>query len=160
MQFHVRRRDREITDSAMLKRILGTAQYVTIAMCKDDQPYLVSLSHGYDEERNCIYFHCAREGKKIDYLRSGRVWGQALLDHKYHQGECTHLYASVHFSGKVVFVDGLEEKRHALEGMIRKLDSNPEELVAKLSDERLNQVIVGRIDIEYMTGKKSKEVTV
>lgn len=160
MQYRVRLKDREITDVATLKKILKTAQYVTLAMCKDNQPYLVSLSHGYDEERNCIYFHCAREGKKLDYLKSGRVWGQALLDHKYSEGECTHLYASVHFSGKIIFLNSLEEKHHALECMIRQLDSNPKKLIAGLTSERLNRVVVGRIDIEYMSGKKSKEITV
>ena len=160
MSFHVRRKDREITDPDELRQVLKATKYVTVALCMQDEPYLVSLSHGYDEERNCIYFHCTREGKKLDYLKSGRVWGQALLDHKYAEGECTHLYASVHFSGKIIFINSLEEKHHALECMIRQLDSNPKKLIAGLTSERLNRVVVGRIDIEYMSGKKSKEITV
>jgi len=132
-----------------------------LAMSVDDQPYLVSLSHGYDEDRNCIYFHCAREGKKLDYLRANNtVWGQALLDHGYSDGECTHLYASVHFSGRVTFIDDPDEKRRALECMIRQLDSNPESLIGRITPELFDQTMVGRIDIEYLSGKKSKEVTV
>ncbi len=132
-----------------------------MAMSVDDQPYLVSLSHGYDEDRNCIYFHCAREGKKLDYLRANNtVWGQALLDHGYSDGECTHLYASVHFSGRVTFIDDPDEKRRALECMIRQLDSNPESLIGRITPELFDQTMVGRIDIEYLSGKKSKEVTV
>ena len=141
--------------------MLRSAQYVTLAMSVDDQPYLVSLSHGYDEDRNCIYFHCAREGKKLDYLRANNtVWGQALLDHGYSDGECTHLYASVHFSGRVTFIDDPDEKRRALECMIRQLDSNPESLIGRITPELFDQTMVGRIDIEYLSGKKSKEVTV
>jgi len=141
--------------------VLRSAQYVTLAMSVDDQPYLVSLSHGYDEDRNCIYFHCAREGKKLDYLRANNtVWGQALLDHGYSDGECTHLYASVHFSGRVTFIDDPDEKRRALECMIRQLDSNPESLIGRITPELFDQTMVGRIDIEYLSGKKSKEVTV
>ena len=64
MSFHVRRKDREITDTAALKEVLKSTKYVTIALCMDNEPYLVSLSHGYDETRNCLYFHCANEGKK------------------------------------------------------------------------------------------------
>lgn len=132
-----------------------------MAMSVDDQPYLVSLSHGYDEDRNCIYFHCARQGKKLDYLRANNtVWGQALLDHGYSDGECTHLYASVHFSGRVTFIDDPDEKRRALECMIRQLDSNPESLIGRITPELFDQTMVGRIDIEYLSGKKSKEVTV
>jgi len=38
-------------------------------MCSDNEPYLATLSHGYDEEKTCIYFHFAPEGKKIEILQ-------------------------------------------------------------------------------------------
>jgi hypothetical protein len=44
--------------------------------------------------------------------------------------------------------------------MIKQLDKNPEPLIAKLSSERLRKAAIGRIDIEYMSGKKSKDVSV
>jgi hypothetical protein len=44
----IRRKDKEITDFSEMKEIIKTAQYVTLAMCLNDEPYLVSLSHGYD----------------------------------------------------------------------------------------------------------------
>jgi nitroimidazol reductase NimA-like FMN-containing flavoprotein (pyridoxamine 5'-phosphate oxidase superfamily) len=160
MSFHVRRKDKEITDETVLKRILRSATYVTIAFSMDNQPYLVSLSHGYDESRNCIYFHCAPEGKKLSYIKTNNtVWGQALLDHGYSQGECTHLYVSVHFSGTVALITDLEAKRQAVECMIRQLDRNPEALIANLNIDRLKNTVVGRIDIKHVSGKKSKELT-
>ena len=66
----LRRKDKELKDEDELKAILSEAKYVTVAMSLGDWPYLVTLSNGYDAERNCIYFHCAREGKKIDVLRT------------------------------------------------------------------------------------------
>lgn len=157
----MRRRDKEITEETVLKRILKSAKYVTIAMSMNNQPYLVSLSHGYDEDRNCIYFHCASEGKKLDFLRANNtVWGQALLDYGYIQGECDHNFASVHFKGKVTFITNLEEKLQAIKIMTRQLDQNPDALADKLSNKKLESVTVGRIDIDFMTGKKSKELTI
>ena len=70
MKYHLRRKDREITDQTELKRILRSTKYVTIAMAMNNQPYLVSLSHGYDETRNFLYFHCAKVGIKNDYIKS------------------------------------------------------------------------------------------
>lgn len=162
MTYHLRRKDLEITDVGILKKILKSTKYVTLALSMDNKPYLVSLSHGYDESRNRIYFHCAAEGKKLDYLKSNnRVWGQALLDYGYYEGECGHLYASVHFSGKVSFIDKLEEKRLAMECMARQLDRNPEALLPEyLVPEKLDKLTMGRINIDYMSGKKSKEVTI
>jgi len=160
MRYHVRRHDKEIMDGETLKKILRSTDYVTVAMCMDGEPYLVSLSHVYDEEEGCLYFHCAGEGKKLDFLRANpRVWGQALIDRGYHEGQCSHLYASVMFNGIVDFIESVEEKRNMMEKMIRFQDSNPEPLLARLTKaEALSKTIVGRIRIGEMTGKKSAEV--
>jgi hypothetical protein len=84
--------DREIKDQAKLEKILKETKYVTVSLCKDNEPYLVSLSHFYDKEANCLYFHCARVGKKLNFMKSNpKVWGQAIIDHGYLAGECNHL---------------------------------------------------------------------
>ena len=88
----IRRKEKAITEETELRAILQKVKYITIAMCKDNEPQLVSMSHGYDPEKNCIYFHCAREGKKVDYLIVNNiVWGQAIIDQGYIQGACDHL---------------------------------------------------------------------
>ena len=107
MSFHVRRKDREITDPNELRQVLKTTKYVTVALCMKDEPYLVALNHGYDETKNCLYFHCAPEGKKLVYLKANnKVWGQAVLDFGV-TDECDYAYTSVHFSGKMHLIDDL-----------------------------------------------------
>ncbi len=156
--YHVRRKDKEITDPDEMKHILRSTKYVTIAFAMNNEPYLVTLSHGYDEDRNCIYFHCAREGKKIDYIRANnRVWGQAFIDQCYKHGECNQLYRSVHFRGKIVFVEDTDEKVLAMQCMMRQLEKDADSMIAKLKPERLQNTLIGRITIEYMTGKKPEE---
>ena len=158
----IRRKEKAIEHEDELSAILKQAKYITIAMCLNGQPYLVTLSHGYDEEKRCIYFHCAREGKKIDILRENNVvWGQAIIDHGYVQGKCDHLYSSVHFKGTIEFITDLEEKRSALHAMIHQLEENPKTVIdEQITPTSLERVNIGRIDIEYMTGKKSKEVVI
>ncbi|MCK5140685.1 MAG: pyridoxamine 5'-phosphate oxidase family protein [Candidatus Heimdallarchaeaceae archaeon] len=158
----IRRKEKAITDEKILKKILSEVAYVTIALCKDNQPYLVSLSHGYDPDRNCIYFHCASEGKKIDYLKENNVvWGQAIIDKGYIQGSCDHLYATTQFKGKVTFVNDFEEKKEILINMVHKLDDNPDVLIEKqLTQQSISKITVGRIDIEYMSGKEAKEALI
>ncbi|MHA1203045.1 MAG: pyridoxamine 5'-phosphate oxidase family protein [Candidatus Heimdallarchaeaceae archaeon] len=145
-----------------MKKILSEVAYVTIALCKDNQPYLVSLSHGYDPDRNCIYFHCASEGKKIDYLKENNVvWGQAIIDKGYIQGSCDHLYATTQFKGKVTFITDFDEKKEALTNMVHKLDKNPDVVIYKqLTQQSITKISVGRIDIEYMSGKEAKEAVI
>jgi hypothetical protein len=158
----IRRKEKEITDVSEMIQILETSQYITIAMCKDNEPYLVTLSHGYDRDRHCIYFHCATEGKKIDILSNNNlVWGQALLDKGYVSGACDHLYATTQFKGNVTFIEDEEEKIHALKTMIRALDDNPEKLMAEqITDKSVARIGIGRIDIEYISGKKADKVII
>ena len=154
MSFHVRRKDREVTDSDALKAVLKTTKYVTIALCMNNEPYLVSLSHGYDEKRNCLYFHCADEGKKLLYMKANsRVWGQAVLDYGV-TDECDYAYKSVHFKGTMSLIDDLSEKQHAMEVLVRQLSETPEEKLAKIKPEKLAKTAMGKIDITYMSGKQ------
>jgi nitroimidazol reductase NimA-like FMN-containing flavoprotein (pyridoxamine 5'-phosphate oxidase superfamily) len=158
----IRRKEKAITDEKIVKKILSKVAYITLALCKDNQPYLVSLSHGYDPNKNCIYFHCASEGKKIDYLKENNVvWGQAIIDKGYIQGSCDHLYATTQFKGKVTFITDFEEKKEALTNMVHKLDNNPDEVIYKqLTQQSITKISVGRIDIEYMSGKEAKEAVI
>lgn len=154
MSFHVRRKDREITDSDVLKEVLKSTKYVTVALCMGDEPYLVSLSHGFDETRNCLYFHCATEGKKLVYLKANsKVWGQAVLDYGV-TDECDYAYKSVHFKGTMSLINDLTEKQHAMEVLVRQLSATPEEKLAKIKPEKLARTTMGKIDITYMTGKQ------
>jgi nitroimidazol reductase NimA-like FMN-containing flavoprotein (pyridoxamine 5'-phosphate oxidase superfamily) len=155
MSVHMRRMDKQITDAEKMKEILESVKYVTVALCMDNTPYLVTLSHGYERKHNCIYFHCASEGKKIEFMKANdHVWGQALNDLGYAVSQCNHLFETVQFSGKVTFLNTLEEKREALECMIRHLEKDPEPVIARIKNARLAGTTFGRIDIEHMTGKQ------
>lgn len=154
MSFHLRRKDREIKNPEEMRQILKNTKYVTTALCMNNEPYLVTLSHGYDQTRNCLYFHCAPEGKKLVYAQANdHVWGQAVLDYGV-TNECDYAYASVHFSGKIRLITHLEEKKHALEVLIRQSSDNPEEKLARVKPEKLAKTTMGRIDIDYISGKK------
>ena len=158
----IRRKEKAITDIKEMEEILTKAKYVTIAMSKDNEPYLATLSHGYNAEEKCIYFHCAKEGKKIDILNENNiVWGQALVDRGYVTGKCDHLYATTQFKGRVYFINDLEEKRTALITMINQLEGNPKEVIEKqINEKSLQRVNIGRIDIEYLSGKEAKDVII
>ena len=158
----IRRKEKAIENKEEMIAILEGSKYITIAMCQDDVPYLVTLSHGYDREKSCIYFHCAREGKKVDILTTNSaVWGQAIKDHGYAEGACDHLYATTQFKGSVSFIDDVKEKEHALRIMINSLEPNPELVIEEqITEKAVKQVHIGRIDIDYMSGKKSKEVII
>jgi nitroimidazol reductase NimA-like FMN-containing flavoprotein (pyridoxamine 5'-phosphate oxidase superfamily) len=156
MSFHIRRKDREITDKDKLNEILKTTKYMTIAFCMNNEPYLVSLSHGYDEKRSCLYFHCANEGKKLAYLAANRrIWGQVMQDYGV-TDDCDYDYTSVHFAGTVSVIADLSEKQQALKVLVYQLSRTPEKL-SKIKPEKLAKTTICRIDINYLTGKQHRQ---
>jgi hypothetical protein len=154
-RYHMRRKDKVIEDPSEMKRVLLSQKHVTLALCKDGEPYLVTMNHGYDEGQNCLYFHCADKGKKLDVLRANpRVWGQALEDLGYRDGLCDHGYRTVQFEGTAEFVTDMDEKRHALEVMIDQLEPDPGPVKARtLEPARIKAVGILRVRLVAMTGK-------
>jgi nitroimidazol reductase NimA-like FMN-containing flavoprotein (pyridoxamine 5'-phosphate oxidase superfamily) len=118
------------------------------------------VSHGFDEEANCLYFHCAQEGKKIDILEANPiVWGQALIDLGYQQGRCDHLYYTTQFKGRVTFLNDAATKIHALKVMVRHIETNPDDIIAKqVKPSSVAKVRIGKIDLENMSSKKAAEI--
>ena len=158
----IRRNEKKIKSKEDMINILKKTKYITIAMCDNNNPYLVTLTHGYDSKKNSIYFYCAKEGKKIDILTNNNIiWGQALIDMGYIYGKCDHLYATTQFMGNVSFINDHNEKKHALEIMIKQQEKSPEKVIRKqITDESVKRVNIGRIDITYLSGKKSDMVNI
>lgn len=160
--YHMRRKDKQVTEHDELVKPLKEAEYITLALCSKNKPYIATLSHGYDEKNNCIYFHSAREGNKIDILKDNPlVWGQALIDSGYQHGSCDHLYHTTQFSGSVTFVEDMTEKKYALRTMVNQLDKAPDKIIKdQVKPSSIAKVHVGRIDIQEMKGKKADKIII
>jgi nitroimidazol reductase NimA-like FMN-containing flavoprotein (pyridoxamine 5'-phosphate oxidase superfamily) len=66
----MRRTDREITDRAQMDAVIRGSQVCRVAMAKDNLPYLVPLSFGYDGV--ALYLHTAPDGKKIEHFQANQ----------------------------------------------------------------------------------------
>lgn len=155
--YHLRRSEKEITDPDQLRAIISGQKYMTLAMCKDNVPYLVTVNYGYDEGENCFYFHCASEGKKQDYLAANpTIWGQIIEDAGYQDGKCDHAFRTVQFKGTVTFLDDHEEKRRALNVMIGQLEPDPEPVKQKqVTPKSVARVAIAKVNVEGMSGKSN-----
>jgi nitroimidazol reductase NimA-like FMN-containing flavoprotein (pyridoxamine 5'-phosphate oxidase superfamily) len=155
-KYHMRRPEKAIKSRRRMIELIEQQEHMTIAMCKGSKPYLVTINHSLDRDAMCLYFHCASKGKKFDYLKANpRVWGQVMQDNGYIEGECDYAYRTVMFSGTTEFVTDLEEKRHALDLMIDKLEADPARMKKQsLTDDKLRKVAVCRVRIGDLSGKE------
>jgi len=156
-KYHMRRRELEIRSKRAMRDILAGQEYMTIAMCKGGEPYLVTVTYAYDDRVQSFYFHCASVGKKIDYLKANPlVWGQVLEDLGYVTGECEHNYRTVMFRGKAEFITDMKEKRRALGLMIDKLEKRPREARKRLINQSsLEKASIVRVRAMELSGKES-----
>ncbi len=155
--WHTRHPDRAIADPTEIARIVAGQKFLTLAMCAENQAYLVTLSHAFDAEHNCFYFHCAPTGRKLDLIRANpQVYGQVLEDRGYVSTECEHRYRTVQFEGKAELVADPDEKLRALRLLIERLEPAPEPVKARLlNPERLTGVGVIRVTVTGWSGKQS-----
>lgn len=156
-KYHMKKIEREITDKEEISNILRNGKYAVISMCRNNEPYIVTLSYGYDENTNSLYFHSAKAGLKIDFIKENpKVCATVIEDGGYLTAECEHKYASVIFWGSMHVVEDLNEKKHALITMIDHLEEAPEPLKARLlkNDNVYEGVGILRLDINEITGKK------
>jgi len=155
--YHMNRKEKEITDRGALIGILKQGKFASIGMCRGDEPYLVTMNYGYDQERNALYFHCALKGLKLDFVRSNpRVCGTVIEDRGYKIGECDQAYRSVVFWGSMYVVEDLQEKKRAIDVLLDHLEDDPDRVREKSlkSDDVYQKVGILRLDIDEMTGKQ------
>lgn len=151
----MRRKDKEITDKAVIEKILKDAQVIRIAMVDDGEPYLVAMNYAYQD--GFIYMHSALEGRKIDILKkNSRVAFQAdtnvgLILSQDAQS-CTTKYQSVFGTGKAFLLYENEERVKALNAIMYKYSGHRD---YQYPEAVLNKTLIIRVDIDYITGKKS-----
>ncbi len=119
----MRRNEKEIIDRSEIDAIINASQVCRVAMAKDNQPYLVPLSFGYDGRD--IYLHTAVEGKKIDYFESNnRVcieFERSIQLKPDEKKACkwSMYYESVIGDGTILELTALEDKQYGLNQIMR-----------------------------------------
>jgi len=147
----MRRKDREVTDPALVRQIIGEAKVCHIAMVDNGEPYVVPVNFGYED--GCLYFHCALKGRKIDILkRENRVCfsiigGFEVAD----AASCKVRYRSVTGSGTANIITDKEEKLKGIRAVMRQIVGQEYNFPIK----SLDTTLVVRIDIQEMKGKKA-----
>jgi nitroimidazol reductase NimA-like FMN-containing flavoprotein (pyridoxamine 5'-phosphate oxidase superfamily) len=117
----MRRKDREVTGIQELIGIIDQCKICRIAMVDGAGPYIVPMNFGYAYDGNqlVLYFHCAKEGRKIDAMKQNpMVCFEMDCEHRLIEGDnaCSFAYSfkSVIGSGRAELVDDSEEKKTAL----------------------------------------------
>jgi nitroimidazol reductase NimA-like FMN-containing flavoprotein (pyridoxamine 5'-phosphate oxidase superfamily) len=162
MPHQMRRTDREITEAAEIDRLLSQARYATIALADGDEPYIVTLSCGYDAANSRLCFHVAPEGRKLDVIaRNPKACATVVADLGYKSGECAHPFESVVMTGTMRMLEDPQDIRAGMRVLIGQLESveDAEAVFARNkldSDEGLKRFRLLVFEIEGLTAKRGE----
>lgn len=120
----------------------------------EGNPYVIPMNFGYDQGN--LYLHSGPEGGKIAMIeRNNNVCITFSAGHKlvYQHEKVACSYSmrsdSAMCWGKVTFLEDMEEKRHALDIIMRHYTDKE----FSYSDPAVRNVKVWKVEIEKMTGK-------
>ena len=150
----MRRKEREITDIALIEDVIRNSLVCRLGMSRNDQPYVIPLCFAYSD--NTLYFHSAGEGLKLEILQQNpKVCVEFDIDQEVIQGEkaCkwSMKYRSVIGFGKGSLVENLEEKRKGLDAIMKHYSGRSFEY----AEPAIESTVIIKVEIESMTGKKS-----
>jgi nitroimidazol reductase NimA-like FMN-containing flavoprotein (pyridoxamine 5'-phosphate oxidase superfamily) len=157
----MRRTEKEIKDPRVLEELLESAPVCRLGLApaadsgsRGDYPYIVPVHFAHAEGR--IYIHSAGVGAKMDMLaRNSRVCVEideylGLIPSDRACGFGTR-YRSLIAFGRARLVDGAEEKRRALDLIMKKYSGR----TFVFADRELETVSVVEIRIEELSGKQA-----
>ena len=150
------RRERQVTDEAMIQHILDTAKVLRLGLAVNNEPYVVPMNYGYVMENGTLtlYLHSAMRGKKLDMLRANpKVFFEMDCDHIPFDGDvaCKYglSYSSIMGRGEACILEDVAEKQKAL-SLLMKTQTGMD---FSFAEKMVSVVAVVRIDVAEFTAK-------
>ncbi|MDR0411270.1 MAG: pyridoxamine 5'-phosphate oxidase family protein [Treponema sp.] len=150
----MRRKDREMPRN-FAEKVIDRAEFAVMGTVDaDEKPYCVTLSMVRDGD--CLYFHCAQEGKKVDCIRRNRnVCVTFVGETRIPDGKFTIYYESAVVFGEAREVVDENEKTHALRLICERFTPNNMENFDGAIVQSLKITGIWKIYINEITGKRN-----
>jgi nitroimidazol reductase NimA-like FMN-containing flavoprotein (pyridoxamine 5'-phosphate oxidase superfamily) len=140
-----------------MEAILREIPFGFLGMAVGGEPYLVPLNYAYIDGK--ILFHCALEGKKLDYLASNptvcfTAARQVGAVQRHNEGDLCHMDSeSVVCYGTARIIEDLEERTVVLNAFNRYFRPD----IEGLSAERVAGCAAVEIAVSEMTGRRERD---
>lgn len=153
----MRRFEQQLSDRETTEILMNGRTAVISVLGDDGYPYTVPINYVYSE--NKIYFHCAKEGHKIDAVKACDKVSLCVIDKDDVDSEkFTALFRSVILFGRARILDDEQEIINAAEALGLKYNNNKEAVDEEIKRD-LQRLCCVEIVIEHVTGKECIEFT-
>lgn len=156
--FKEMRRNRQLLSEHENIEILKRGTSGVLALAGEEYPYAVPLSYIYDNGK--IYFHCAKNGQKIDMLKANGKASFCVIDKdEIVPKEYTTYFKSVIAFGNIRIIEDEKQKRAAIEKLAEKYSpAETAESKEKAVNESWARLCMLEMTVVHMTGKQAIEL--
>ena len=157
----MRRRDREIKDTEEMIDILNRESICHLAMCLEDQPYVIPMIFAYHD--HALYFHCAEVGMKLDILRKNNKvcfevqhsYTEKVVENTQKPCDWGITYESVIGFGTAEILNDRDDKILAYNLLVNKLKPGGYRHDDILyTEKKIKGTFIIKVSVESMTGKR------
>ncbi len=156
----MRRKDREVTDIAVMQDWMEEFEVCRLGLVDGDLPYIVPMNFGamWKDQRLVVYLHCAAIGYKLDLLaKNPKVcveWDghHQLLKSPEDPSECTYAYRSLIGRGTAELVEENEDKLVGIGAIMRQYYKR--EVVHNYPEGLLKRTAIIRVTVDELTAKE------
>ena len=156
--FRPMRRSRQALGIDACKEVLSRGTSGVLALLGDGGwPYAVPMSYAFDGEK--LYFHCAREGHKLDAIRREARASFCVVDRdEVVPAEYTTYFRSAIAFGRVRVIEDEAQKRAAIELLARRyFPQDSAENRHRAIEREWAGLCMLEMDIEHLSGKEAVE---
>ena len=152
----MRRKEKGIIERAEIDQIINKSEVCRLAFAKDNIPYIVPVSFGYDGKK--LYIHTATEGRKIEFIEANNLLcfefdtDVELITHETIGCKWSTSYKSVIGYGKIYEITNEQKMIDALNQIMQHYSGKDWPFTEKV----LKNVRIWEIVIEEISGKKSE----
>ena len=153
----MRRFKQEISKEECIEVLTNEKRGVLSMIGDDGYPYGIPLNHYYDKNDNCLCFHGAKEGHKIDAIKNCNKVSYCVYEKGVKKENHWSLNVrSVIVFGKMHFVENIDECIEIAKNIWWKFGTDEKELEEEINRSS-SRVLCLKLEIEHMTGKLVNE---
>ena len=151
------RKNRQIKHEECVELLKNETRGVLSVLGDNGYPYGMPMNHFYNADDRCIYFHCGKDGHRVDSLKRCDKVSFCVCDRGYRkEGEWAYNVKSVIVFGKVEIIDSQEIISDITAKFSRKFTSD-EEYIQKEIAAFAPKTLLLKLIPEHICGKLVNE---
>lgn len=151
------RKNKQISDEECLELLTKETRGILSVNGDDGYPYGMPMNHFYNAEDGCIYFHCGRNGHRVDALsKSDKVSFCVCEQGCREDGDWAYNVRSVIVFGRMQIVDDLTEVTRIARLLSYKFTQD-EKYIQNEIKQYAKATLLLKLIPEHICGKRVKE---